>query len=71
MIYNIKIIKTIQNIKIIKIIKIMTKISEENHVSSLQRGERRRKSCSRISEMCRSLPEEKELSTLHWQGKRS
>lgn len=68
MIYNIKIIKTIQNIKIIKI---MTKISEENHVSFLQRDERRRKSCSKISEMCRSLPEEKELSTLHWQGKRS
>lgn len=68
MIYNIKVIKTIQNIKIIKI---MTKISEENHVSFLQRDERRRKSCSRISEMCRSLPEEKELSTLHWQGKRS
>lgn len=68
MIYNIKIIKTIQNIKIIKI---MTKISEENHVSFLQRDERRRKSCSKISETCRSLPEEKELSTLHWQGKRS
>lgn len=68
MIYNIKIIKTMQNIKIIKI---MTKISEENHVSFLQRDERRRKSCSKISEMCRSLPEEKELSTLHWQGKRS
>uniref|UniRef100_A0A8V0ZLA8 Uncharacterized protein n=1 Tax=Gallus gallus TaxID=9031 RepID=A0A8V0ZLA8_CHICK len=30
-------------------------------------GERRMKSCSRISEMCQSLPEEKQLSTLHWQ----